>query len=52
MTTKLVAEVLGVTEKDVNRAVRVLGNVGTKTHRQGSVFTSDDIDRIKKYLGV
>lgn len=47
---KVVAEVLRTTEKEIRRATMALGNVGTMTAREGPMYSSDDIDRIKEYL--
>ena len=50
LTIRMVAEALRVTEKDIWRATRQLGNVGRTTQRQGTVYSSADIDLIKEFL--
>ena len=47
LMAKVVCEVLNVNSRWLTAATKYLGNVGSKTHRQGVVYSSDEIDRIK-----
>jgi hypothetical protein len=48
LMAKVVCEILGVKAGWLRDATYYLGNVGRKSHRQGVVYSDDDVDRIKE----